>query len=62
MANTALRLFRVIFTDIPNSREEADRMISLGILPTHTIVLDDRDETICMYSMIEKYFIGQWVF
>lgn len=34
--------FRIFFafTDIPNSNKEADMMISLGILPTHTIVLD----------------------
>lgn len=33
------------FLGIPNSGEEADRMISLGILPTHTIVLNNERET-----------------
>lgn len=29
--------------DVPNGRLEAERLISLGILPTHTIVLNDDD-------------------
>lgn len=29
--------------DVPNGRPEAERLISLGILPTHTIVLNDDD-------------------
>lgn len=33
------------FADIPNSREEAERMISLGILPTHTIMLNIKGNT-----------------
>lgn len=27
--------------DVPNSGEEADRLISLGVLPTHVMVLND---------------------
>jgi len=30
-----------VFKDIPNSSKEAEMMISLGILPTHTIVLNE---------------------
>jgi len=30
-----------VFKDIPNSTKEAEMMITLGILPTHTIVLNE---------------------
>lgn len=34
------------FADIPNSKEESEKMISLGILPTHTILLNAVGETL----------------
>uniref|UniRef100_A0A2S2NR53 Adenylate kinase 8 n=1 Tax=Schizaphis graminum TaxID=13262 RepID=A0A2S2NR53_SCHGA len=44
-----------VLLDIPNSNKEADMMISLGILPTHTIVLN-KPVDLCKTQMkIDKF-------